>query len=110
MSSNVRGRLSTPSAEGTNQDTSVLKTLVCNHVHPTPSLIESTGGTDYLNWGPDSGIAPVLRSDVSVQGPVFDFSQLQEEMKPTFCAKTADAMNPPRFLRRTGLKGATTTK
>lgn len=106
----MRGRLSTPSAEGTNQDTSVLKTLVCNHIHPTPSLIESTGGTDYLNRGPDSGIAPVLRNDVSVQGPVFDFSQLQEVMKPTFCAKASDAIKPSRFSRRTGLKGTTTTK
>lgn len=106
----MRGRLSTPSAEGTNQDTSVLKPLVCNHVHPTPSLIESTGGTDYLNRGPDSGIAPVLRNDVSVQGPVFDFSQLQEQMMPTFCAKASNAVKPSRFSRRTGLKGTTTTK
>lgn len=110
MSSNVRGRLSTPSAEGTNQDTSVLKSLVRNHIHPTPSLIESTGGTDDLNRGPDSGIAPVLRNDVSVQGPVFDFSQLQKVVKPTFCAKASDAIKPSRFSGRTGLKGATTTK
>lgn len=108
MSSDVRGWLSTPSTEGTNQDTSVLKALVCNHVHPTPPLLESTGGRDYLNRGPDSGIGPVL--DETVQGPVFNFSQLQEWMRPTFCAKTSNAMKPSRFSRRTGLKETTTTK